>query len=131
MKTLRSVLLTFILIFFGFVILAAPKPPQLIQIIWQDTNAVPGMTSYVYQTNSAYLIVGTTDLSVPLTNWPTVALVTNWSLGPALWMTSTVPVIPDKWFFAVITTNFWGTSDPSTVAQTGPGSTPPGKLTIR
>ena len=128
MKTLGSILLTSLI---AITILAAPKPPQPINLIWQDTNAVPGMTSYVWQTNSAYLIIGTTDLSVPLTNWPVVSLVTNWSLGPALWMTSTVPVIPDKWFFAVITTNFWGTSDPSTVAQTGPGSTPPGKLTIR
>ena len=127
MKTLGSILLTSLI---GITLLAAPKP-KLIQVIWQDTNAVPGMTSYVYQTNSAYLIVGSTDLSVPVTNWSTVSLVTNWSLGPALWMTSTIPVVPDSWFFAVITTNFWGTSDPSTVAQTGPGSTPPGKTHIR
>jgi len=127
MKISLSILLTSIV---ALTLLAAPKP-KFIQVIWQDTNAVPGMTSYVYQTNSAYMIVGSTDLSVPVTNWPTISLVTNWSLGPGLWMTSNIPVIPDSWFFAVVTTNFWGISDPSTVAQTGPGSTPPGKTHIR
>jgi len=117
--------------FLSISLLAAPKPPQPLQISWQDTNGVPGLTNYIYQTNSAYILMGTTDLSIPITNWPTVAVFTSWTLGPALWMTNTIQAIPDKWFFTMVVTNFWGKGDPSDVAQTGPGSTPPGKLNIR
>lgn len=106
---------------------AAP-PPVNVKLAWQDTNIVTALSQYVPTTNNCYILIGTNNLSAPISTWPTLAVFTSWTLGTnnGIWYTNSVNVAPDNWFFSIIASNFWGLAAvPSNVAQTGPVSTPP------
>jgi hypothetical protein len=113
--------------------IAAP-PLVPIKLAWRDTNNVPVLSQYSPTTNNCYLLVGTNDLTAPISTWPVISVFTSWTLGTnagLIWYTNSVTVAPDNWFFSIIASNFWGqVAIPSNVAQTGPVSTPPVSLNL-
>ena len=69
-----------------------------------------GLTNYVEGTNQAFNVYATTNLGLPITNWPFYCAITNWSLGPTdafgTWHTGPVMVLsPAQYFFAMTATN--------------------------
>lgn len=68
-------------------------------------------------TNVTFNLHYSTNISVPLTNWPTLTNVSTTNVD--------LDTQPGAYFFYVTASNFWGESDPSNVASTpaAPGTT--------
>ena len=95
-------------------------------LIGAGTNPVPVMLEWDTPTtdnytNLLYRLYGTTNLSLSMSNWPMISVVTNpipTNNGAQLFFS--IPIVPGAWFFTMTASNFWGESPFSNVAPTPP-----------
>ena len=114
MKTLKALALAALLC--GAVTALAVLPSGQVTIAWfYPTNAV---TPDLY-----FVITATNSFSGPLTNWPTVAVISATNSvasisGTNYLFTAPFQMQPGQMFFTGYASNFWGMSSNSNVAQT-------------
>lgn len=86
--------------------LDTPPPNGHIHLVWTyDTNEL--------STNLIFCVYGTTNISIPVEQWPMVTNVVGTNLSVAL------DIIPGPNFFVMTTSNFWGESSiTSSIAST-------------
>jgi hypothetical protein len=86
--------------------------------------------------DASFILLQTTNLSVPLTNWTMMTLAatncvtTNFD-GTLQFCTNTIPIVPGAYFFTMTFSNFWGVSTTSNIAMTPPLPQVETNLTIR
>lgn len=96
---------------------AVPPPPN-VQFYWQYSG-----------TNAVFKLYGTTNLSQPVGQWPTLATWTNSTAGgtngSTVWYTNQIFLSPSAYFFTMTASNFWGEAPKSaTVSVEYPSQTP-------
>lgn len=70
-------------------------------------------------TNISFYIKGSSDVTVPLSNWTMMASVIGTSNAPTP-TNVTINLAPQQKFMFCVASNFWGESNPSNVASTPP-----------
>ena len=85
-------------------ILAVPLPPLMpITFMW---NASPDADGYELRASP--------DLSIPATNWPSIAYVPGGSTTSFVYQAAPTR----KMFYVNVASNFWGYGDPSNITNT-------------
>lgn len=118
-KNLFAAFCVCVCVLISFVCLGAP--PGVLR-----TN-VPLTWTYptnLLSTNLIFKVYSSTNVSVPVTNWPLTATVIGTNTNVVL------PINAQQRFFVLTASNWWGESDFSNVAQTPPVPSDEGTLSI-
>lgn len=101
--------------------LAAPPDTMTWNFFWMAPTNQPILSSYVPGTNQAYKLYGTATLGLAMTNWPLLAVWTNWTVsGDGKWFSNQFTVASQPYFFLLNPTNTWGETNFAAWVQTGP-----------
>ena len=95
---------------------APPSGTVKLAFDYPDSEVTPDLVFYLY---------GSSSLNIPMTNW--VALASTEGTNRAF----TATIMPGRYYFVAIVSNFWGVSDFSNVVSVPPLPRNDTKLTIQ